>query len=108
MGIFFQLSFTRFSFQTRLGRLIFDSSSDINVQSRANAIQTGIPKAIFVMAQNTPGGPESVFKDPNGFLSYTTQTYVRCCPCSMTTSPDEESRRLDISLWQQSQITLCK
>lgn len=57
--------------------LIFDSSSDINVQSRANSIQTGIPNAIFLWAQKTPGGPDSVFRDPNGFLSYTTQTYNR-------------------------------
>jgi len=57
--------------------LIFDSSSDVNVQSRANYIRTGIPNAIFMLAQNTPGGPDSVFRDPSGFLSYTTQVYTR-------------------------------
>ncbi|KAI0247416.1 hypothetical protein BJV78DRAFT_1245577 [Lactifluus subvellereus] len=57
--------------------LIFDNSSDINVQSRANSIRTGIPHAIFMWAQKTPGGPDSVFRDPNGFLSYTAQIYTR-------------------------------
>ncbi|KAI0247421.1 hypothetical protein BJV78DRAFT_1364190 [Lactifluus subvellereus] len=57
--------------------LIFEGSTDINVQSRANSIRTGIPNAIWMWAQKTPGGPDSVFRDPNGFVSYTTRTYTR-------------------------------
>ena len=60
----------------RLYRLIFDPSNNINVQSRANSIQSGIPHAIFRSAEQSPQGLESVFQDPNGFLGYTSQVYV--------------------------------
>ncbi|KAI9453926.1 hypothetical protein F5148DRAFT_451920 [Russula earlei] len=55
--------------------LIFNSSTDVNVQSRANAIRTGIPNTIFRQAVQAPGGLQSVFQDPNGFLNYTSQVY---------------------------------
>lgn len=57
--------------------LIFNSSSNINVQSRANAIRSGIPNAIFRQAQQAPGGLDSVFQDPKSFVTYTTQIYTR-------------------------------
>jgi hypothetical protein len=59
-----------------LYRLIFNSSPNINVQSRANAIRSGLPNAIFRQAQQAPGGLESVFQNPTGFLGYTQQIYV--------------------------------
>ena len=58
-------------------RLIFDPSTDINVQSRANSIKSGIPNAIFRQAQQAPGGLSSVFANSNGFLTYTEKIYVR-------------------------------
>jgi len=57
--------------------LIFNASTNINVQSRANAIRTGIPNAIFRQAEQAPGGPEAVFADPNGFLTYTRRIYTQ-------------------------------
>ncbi|KAF8495945.1 hypothetical protein F5888DRAFT_1615206 [Russula emetica] len=57
--------------------LIFDDSPDINVQSRANTIRTGIPNSIFRQAQQAPGGSTSVFQNPDGFLAYTQQIYTQ-------------------------------
>ncbi|KAI0247423.1 hypothetical protein BJV78DRAFT_1133260 [Lactifluus subvellereus] len=57
--------------------LIFDTSTNTNVQSRANAIRSGIPNAIYRQAEQAPGGPDSVFQDPNGFLTLTRQVYTR-------------------------------
>ncbi|KAI9439330.1 hypothetical protein H4582DRAFT_1948548 [Lactarius indigo] len=57
--------------------LIFNSSTNINIQSRANSIRSGIPNAIFRQAQQAPGGPNSVFQDPKIFVDYTTQIYTR-------------------------------
>jgi len=67
---------SRVSYRTCLCRLIFDSSTDINVQSRANAIRSGIPGAIFRQAQQAPDGLQSTFQNPNGFLNYTRRIYV--------------------------------
>ncbi|KAH8985316.1 hypothetical protein EDB92DRAFT_1377530, partial [Lactarius akahatsu] len=57
--------------------LIFNNSADINIQSRAISIRSGIPNAIFRQAQQAPGGPDSVFQDPRIFVNYTTQIYTR-------------------------------
>ncbi|KAI9459252.1 hypothetical protein BJY52DRAFT_1267275 [Lactarius psammicola] len=57
--------------------LIFNNSANINVQSRANAIRSGIPGAIFRQAQQAPGGIDSVFQDPKTFVDYTTLIYTR-------------------------------
>ena len=62
-----------------LCRLVFNTSTDGNVQSRADSIKSGIPNAIFHQAQLVFGGPQSVFQDPNGFLGLTEQIYV-CRP----------------------------
>jgi hypothetical protein len=74
---FSDLTFRLSHHQVRPYRLVFDPSADINVQSRANSIQSGIPSAIFRQAQQAPGGLESVFQNPDGFLGYTRQIYVR-------------------------------
>ncbi|KAI9450036.1 hypothetical protein BJY52DRAFT_1304974 [Lactarius psammicola] len=58
-------------------KLIFNNSANINVQSRANAIRSGIPGAIFRQAQQAPGGIDSVFQDPKTFVDYTTLIYTR-------------------------------
>ncbi|KAI0262062.1 hypothetical protein BC834DRAFT_892909 [Gloeopeniophorella convolvens] len=57
--------------------LIFDNSTNLNIMSRSISIKTGVPNAIFRQAQQAPGGPLSVFQDPNGFLNYTTTIYTR-------------------------------
>jgi len=67
---------SRVSCRTRLCRLLFNTSTNINIQSRANAIKSGLPNAIFRKAQQDFGGLQSVFQNPNGFLDYTTQIYV--------------------------------
>ena len=75
MGTFF-LYFLFTLSHDGLCRLIFDTSTDVNIQSRANSIRSGIPNAIFRQAEQAPGGLQSVFKNPNGFLGYTEQIYV--------------------------------
>jgi len=57
--------------------LIFNTSTNINVQSRANSIRTSIPNTIFRMAQQSPGGLQSVFQNKNGFMNYTAQVYAQ-------------------------------
>jgi hypothetical protein len=57
--------------------LIFDASTDVNVQSRANSIRSGIPTAIFRQAQQAPGGLQSVFQNSSGFLGLTEQIYTQ-------------------------------
>ncbi|KAI0300667.1 hypothetical protein B0F90DRAFT_1629338 [Multifurca ochricompacta] len=63
--------------ETRLCRVVFGNSSNINIQSRANAIRSGIPNSIFRQAEQSPGGLDSVFQDQKAFVSYTTQIYTR-------------------------------
>ena len=60
-----------------LGRLILDSFNrhQCTVQSRANAIRSGTPNAIYRQAEQAPGGRDSVFQDPNGFVTFTRQVY---------------------------------
>jgi len=53
----------------------FDNSSNPFVQSRANAINVGVPSAIFQSAEQLAGGAQAAFDDSNGFLSLTTQVY---------------------------------
>jgi len=57
--------------------LIFNNSTNINIQSRANAIRSGLPNAIFRQAQQAPNGLNSVFQNPDGFLTYTRQIYTQ-------------------------------
>ncbi|KAI0048153.1 hypothetical protein FA95DRAFT_1540239 [Auriscalpium vulgare] len=57
--------------------LLFDNSSNPNVQARALSIKSGIPNAIFRSAAQSPGGLDAVFDDNNGFLSYTKQVYTQ-------------------------------
>ena len=57
-------------------RLIFNASSDFNIQARASSIRSGLPNAIFRQAQQAPGGLSSVFANPNGFLGYIESIYV--------------------------------
>ncbi|KAH9023391.1 hypothetical protein EDB85DRAFT_1870740 [Lactarius pseudohatsudake] len=65
------------NFGARWYRLIFNNSADINIQSRAISIRSGIPNAIFRQAQQAPGGLDSVYQDPRIFVNYTTQIYTR-------------------------------
>lgn len=58
-------------------RIMFDNSPDINVQSRANSIRTGIPNAIFRAAVQSPGGLQGAYDVPDGFLGFTSKIYVR-------------------------------
>ena len=58
-------------------RLVFNLSiDDVNARSREDAIQSGIPSAIFLQAEQAPGGLQSSFRDPNKFVRYTEQIYV--------------------------------
>jgi len=57
--------------------VIFNSSTDINVQSRANSIRSGLPNAIFRQAQQSPGGLASAFQSPGLFVNYTKKIYTR-------------------------------
>jgi len=57
--------------------LIFDPSTNINVQSRSNSIRTSIPNTIFRLAQQADGGLDSVFQDKNGFMNLTVEVYTQ-------------------------------
>jgi len=57
--------------------LIFNSSTNINVQARALSIRSGIPNAIFRLAQQSPGGLDFAFQNPEAFANYTSQVYTQ-------------------------------
>ncbi|KAF8259241.1 hypothetical protein EI94DRAFT_1616713 [Lactarius quietus] len=57
--------------------VIFNSSTDINVQARATSIRSGIPNAIFRLAQQSPGGLDFAFQNPIAFVNYTAQVYTQ-------------------------------
>lgn len=46
------------------------------VRARAITTRTGVSGAVFKAAQKQPGGVQSVFDSPNGFLEHTTSAYV--------------------------------
>ncbi|KAJ7588733.1 hypothetical protein C8J56DRAFT_1077970 [Mycena floridula] len=57
--------------------VIFENSADPFIQARASATTSGVSGAIFRFASQKPGGPQSVFDDPNGFLDITTKVYTQ-------------------------------
>jgi hypothetical protein len=57
--------------------LIFNHSSDINIQARATSIRSGIPNAIFRLAQQSPGGLDFAFQNTEAFANYTEQVYTQ-------------------------------
>jgi len=57
--------------------LIFNSSTDINVQARATSIRSGIPNAIYRLAEQSPGGLDLAFQDTTAFVNYTEQVYTQ-------------------------------
>jgi len=57
--------------------LIFNRSSDINVQARATSIKSGVPGAIFRLAQQSPGGLDYAFQNPLAFANYTEKVYTQ-------------------------------
>ena len=54
----------------------FSQSSDVFITARAIAINSGLPGAIFRFASKKPGGIQSVFQDPYGWLNTTSKIYV--------------------------------
>lgn len=57
--------------------LIFNRSTDTNVQARATSIRSGIPYAIFLLAQRSPGGLDFAFRNPEAFANYTEHVYTQ-------------------------------
>ncbi|KAJ7271966.1 hypothetical protein B0H12DRAFT_1228827 [Mycena haematopus] len=55
----------------------FPLSNDSFVQARAVSIGAGVSGAIFRFAAQLPGGVQSTFNDPNGFLGITQQVYTQ-------------------------------
>ena len=47
------------------------------MQARATSIKSGLPNAIYHLAQHSPGGLDLAFQDPTAFVNYTEQVYVR-------------------------------
>ena len=73
--------------------LIFDDSTDVNINARALTIKTEIPGAIFRSATQADDGVDSVFQDVDGFVNRTTQVYVRAFIESMCLALIESFRR---------------
>ncbi|KIK92516.1 hypothetical protein PAXRUDRAFT_829886 [Paxillus rubicundulus Ve08.2h10] len=57
--------------------VIFERNDDVYIQSRANAINSGVPGTIYRYASQQPNGLLSVFEDQYGFLNATTFIYTR-------------------------------
>jgi hypothetical protein len=57
--------------------LIFNGSTDINVQARATSIRSGLPYAIYRLAQQSPGGLDFAFQNTEAFANYTEQVYTQ-------------------------------
>jgi hypothetical protein len=57
--------------------LIFNSSTNVNVQSRATSIRSGVPYAVFRLAHQAPGGMAAAFQSPLLFVNYTEQVYTQ-------------------------------
>ena len=56
--------------------VVFNQSSDVFIAARAVAINSGLPGTIFRFASKKPGGVQSVFQDPYGWLNATSKIYV--------------------------------
>ena len=76
MGMYLEYIIPRLIFKL-VCSLIFNSSTDINVQARATSIRSGIPNAIYRLAEQSPGGLDLAFQDTTAFVNYTEQVYVR-------------------------------
>ncbi|KAG8215750.1 hypothetical protein J3R82DRAFT_7648 [Butyriboletus roseoflavus] len=57
--------------------VVFNQSVNFNIFSRAQAINFGIPDAIYRYATKQPGGPLSVFQNEYGFLNATKAIYTQ-------------------------------
>ncbi|KAJ7588894.1 hypothetical protein C8J56DRAFT_1049817 [Mycena floridula] len=57
--------------------VIFENNTNPFIQARATATNSGVSGAIFRFASQKPGGPQSVFNNPNGFLDITTKIYTQ-------------------------------
>jgi hypothetical protein len=57
--------------------LIFNGSTDINVQARVTSIRSGLPYAIYRLAQQSPGGLDFAFQNTEAFANYTEQVYTQ-------------------------------
>jgi hypothetical protein len=77
MGMSLSGSSRLVKFRACLYSLIFNTSTDINVEARSISIRSGVPNAIFRLAQTSPGGLDFAFQSPEAFTNYTEQVYVR-------------------------------
>ncbi|KAF8840118.1 hypothetical protein BDN67DRAFT_996927 [Paxillus ammoniavirescens] len=57
--------------------VIFDQNDNVYIQSRAIAINSGVPGTIYRYASQQPNGLLSVFEDPYGFLNATVAIYTQ-------------------------------
>ena len=95
--------------QSCLYSLIFNTSTDVNVQARAISIRSGVPNAIYRLAQQSPGGLDFAFQNTEAFANYTDQVYVRgFTGVPRPTSPKPKHyHRLSISPLRPHQTTSC-
>jgi len=56
--------------------VVFNQSSNVFIAARAIAINSGLPGTVFRFASQQPGGLQSVFSDPYGWLNATSKIYV--------------------------------
>ena len=56
--------------------MVFNQSSDVLISARAIVINSVLPSTVFRYASQQPGGVQSVFTDPYGWLNATSKIYV--------------------------------
>lgn len=64
-------------------RVVFNASESSYVSSRSQAINFGVPDAVYRYATLQPGGPLTVFQRQYGFLNATEAIYVSILICVM-------------------------
>ncbi|KAL4065571.1 hypothetical protein V8B97DRAFT_1150902 [Scleroderma yunnanense] len=57
--------------------VVFNQSSNVFIAARALAINSGVPGTIYRFASLQPGGMQSVFNDPYGWLNATSKIYTQ-------------------------------
>lgn len=57
--------------------VVFNQSSNVFIAARAIAINSGVPGTVFRFASQQPGGVQSVFNNPHGWLNATSNIYTQ-------------------------------
>ena len=78
-------------------RVVFNQSSNVFIAARAIVINSGLPGTVFRFASKQPGGIQSVFQDPCGWLNTTSKIYVSSSLIKSTPRIDSSWKRRNTS-----------